>query len=114
MCQSIGDWIKKIEYTLTYFTGPDDQKLSLFIVDVSDTLGNGSRPLCSGNAENLGMMVNIVRDLDTYDEGIDRFEELYKYSPHAARFTCRGTASSAPVDFKVRFFILVEITGHLF
>ncbi|MFO7614972.1 MAG: hypothetical protein R6W71_10065 [Bacteroidales bacterium] len=104
--------IKKVEYTVTKFTGPDDQMINLAQLEIADTTGHGLQLLGKASDEYLNNLTFVTKELELEPAGVRRFEELYMYSPHAAKFFFSGNANTEPLDFQIKFYVIIEVTGN--
>ena len=104
--------IKKVEYTVMKFTGPEDQMINLAQLQIADTTGHGLQLLGKASNEYLNNLTSVTKELELEPAGVRRFEELYMYSPHAAKFFFSGNANTEPLDFQIKFYIIIEVIGN--
>ena len=105
--------IIRIEYTVTYFNGPDEQKLEQAEWLISDSLGTDPQVLCSITNANLQSMTSEIRELPMNPAGTKRFDDMVENSNYKSIITFRGQSNSAPVDFRLKLFITMKVTGYV-
>lgn len=115
--QDYGDKIKTIEiieayYSLTSFTGPDDQKINNAVLKVSDESGAGEVNLATITDQNLKELTTTEKTLPINQAGVDKLAELIKTPPHKAKLWLVGEASSAPVIFTVKLKFKVKMVAN--
>lgn len=105
--------ITRIAYTVNAFEGDTAQMINVAILQIADTMGQGASVMGVAANEYLHALVGTEKELPLDPSGIQRFEELYLYSPHAARFYFHGNANAAPLDFTILFTVTVKVTGTI-
>lgn len=112
-----GDKIKTIEileakYSLTSFTGPDDQKINNALFKVSDEAGAGEATISTITDQNLKELTTTEKSLTINQAGVDRLAELIKSAPHKAKLWFVGDASSAPLVFTLKVKFKVKMVAN--
>jgi|GEM_PF-6546317 len=86
--------------------------INLAQLKIADTTGHGLQLLGKASNEYLSNLTSVTKELELEPAGVRRFEELYMYSPHAAKFFFSGNANTEPVDFQIKFYVIIEVTGN--
>ncbi|MCK9400633.1 MAG: hypothetical protein M0Q51_11660 [Bacteroidales bacterium] len=105
--------IKSATYSLTSFSGTDDQTLTNGLLTVSDENGSESQVLATLPTELLQHLLIAERTLNLDEAGINMVEGLIKNAPHKCQGILTGDISSSPVNFTMKFHFLATITGSL-
>lgn len=104
--------VKEVSVWLTAFNGPEGQKIVTSTLSVADENGGGEMIIGTVTDQDLASLMNNPILLTINQDGVDRFAELIKNSPHKALLKSVGSANSAPIDFTAMFKIKVKMTAN--
>lgn len=105
--------IIKIEYTVVYFNGPDDQNLTLAEVHIADSTGNNPQLLCRIQDVNLKSSMHQFTEVTADYAGLNRFKDIVEHSDCITQISMSIHSNMAPMDFKVKFYVTIRATGHI-
>jgi hypothetical protein len=111
-----GDKIKEIEIleATVNFSDIGDPSAGMILsatLTVADENGAGEETVCSVTNQEIAVLP-IPQPLTLNEDGIARFEELIKNSPHKALVKYFGNADGTPVDFTAEFKFKVKMTAN--
>lgn len=104
--------INEVTVELTYFGGTPGQKIVTETLSVADENGDGEEIIGTISDQDLESLLNNPIPLTINQDGIDRFAQLIKDSPHKALVKNFGSADSAPIDFVCKFKFKVKMTAN--
>ena len=105
--------IIKIEYTVTYFNGPEKQVLELAEWRIADSLGSDPQLLCAITNVNLQSLTTEILELPMDPAGLSKFENMVEHANYVSLISLHGKTNSAPIDFILKFFVTVKITAQV-
>lgn len=105
--------IIRIEYTFTYFNGPDNQRLTIAEVHIADSLGNNPQLLCRIQDVNIKSGLNQIAEATADYAGLNRFKDIVEHSDYITRFSMNIHSDLAPMDFKVKLYVTIRATGNI-
>ncbi|MBN2541228.1 hypothetical protein JXI42_00020 [bacterium] len=101
--------LEEATYTVTSFTGPLTQVITLAELKVGETSGATPTVLATLENVNISSVSAIETEISTESDGEDKLVELVKDSPHQFRCYFVGTANEAPVDFDILFKVKLKV-----
>lgn len=105
--------ITKIEYTVTYFNGADDQVIRIAALDLADTDGSDRQTLCTLEEVNFSAIKDSVMELPVNYSGMDRFKAMIDDEYYMALVYFNGETNNTPVDFRIKFILTVTVKGNV-
>jgi hypothetical protein len=105
--------ITRIEYTVTYFNGTDDQIIRNAALDIADTDGSDRETLCTLEDVSIRALSDSVMELPVSYGGMDRFKAMIDEEYYMALVYFNGETNETPVDFKIKFILTVTVKGQV-
>jgi hypothetical protein len=105
--------ITKIEYTVTYFNGADDQLIQTASLDLADIDGSDRQTLCTIKDVCISALSGSLRELPVNYSGMDRFKAMIEDEYYMAMVYFNGETNQTPVDFKIKFILTVTVKGQV-